>query len=322
MNERQWPIKIEFNQACLRRIYPGHPKTPLIEADIGRTEAGYYGEIILDSYLHYLPEKNYYIFKGLRLPTSRGTYFQIDSLILSPTHIPIIEAKNLSGTLEVDENCDQLIQNGEIGYENPMLQAEYQLRELQQWLIRNKFPCKNLEFLVGMMHKNCILKIIPGSEAQFRVCRGRRVIDRLNFFSTKYQDLIYPPEILRKMCKLLLKSHLQPSYDIEKCFKIPRSELLPGVHCPFCWFLGMVYRSGSWHCPRCKGVSKGAHILALKDYFLLHGPEITNRQFREFLQLGHNTVNIASKMLNNLELPHTSAKKNRVYKLPKTLFFD
>lgn len=318
MNERQRPLKFEFNQAILRRIHPNHPKTGLIEADIGRVESGYYGEITLDSYLRYLPDKNYYIFKGLRLPTVRGTHFQIDSLILTPTHIPIVEAKNLSGTIEVDENCDQLIQNGEKGYENPMVQAEYQLRELRQWLRQKKFPCKNLEYLVGMMNKNCILKIEPASEAQFRMCRGRRVIDRLQYFKAKYQDIIYPPDILQKMCKHLLKSHVEPSYDIEKCYKISRTELLPGVYCPFCHFLGMVYRSGTWHCPRCKGVSKDAYLPALKDYFLLHGPEITNRQFREFLRL--DSINIASKRLNNLDLPFSGTFKDRVYKLSFDLF--
>lgn len=314
MNTRKRPRKLEFNEALLGRLYSNHPKIPAIKASIGIAESGHYGELTLDSYLNYLPEKNYYIIKGIRLATDRNTHFQIDCLLIHPTHLLIIEAKNHSGTIELNENSDQMIQNGDTAYENPMLQAQFQLNELHHWLKRYKFPYQHLEYLVSMTNKNCVLKVEPGSEAHFRVCRGRRLIFQLNGFTFKYKEVIYTPEIIRKMCKLLLKNHVKPSYFFEKIYKISRSEILPGVHCPNCLHLGMKYRRGSWHCPSCGCKSKDAHLKALKDYYLLFGPYITNQQFREFL--GLDSMNIASKLLIKLNLPYTGAKKNRVYVLP------
>ncbi|MGJ7919543.1 nuclease-related domain-containing protein [Neobacillus sp. LXY-4] len=313
MLKRLRPRKLEFNEALLSRICANHPKIPVIEADSRKREAGYYGEVILDSYLNYLPEKDYFIFQGIRLANDRGTHFQIDCLILHSTHIPFIESKNLSGSVEIDEHRDQLIQNEDIVFENPMLQAQFQYGELRNWLRRHKFPCRNLEYLVGMMNKNCLLKVEPGSEAAFRVCRGRRVIYRLTGFREKYREVVYPPDVLRKLCKLLIKSHVEPSYDLQKCYGISRPEILPGVHCPPCGRLGMKYRGGSWHCDGCGCKSKDAHLKALKDYYLLFGPEITNQQFREFLQI--DSSDIANKMLRKLKLAYSGVNRHRVYLL-------
>ncbi|WP_147533201.1 nuclease-related domain-containing protein [Bacillus marasmi] len=311
MNKRKKSRKLEFLEAILGRIRSNHSMVPVIKEQLRREQSGHKGELTLDSYLHYLPYHDYYIIKGLRLANDRHTHFQIDTLLLSPTHIPIIEAKNLAGTIEVDENRNQMIQNGEIGYENPMLQAQFQLGELHRWLARHSFPIADLEYLVAMTNQSCVLKTLAGSEAEYRVCRGRSVIPRLNQFSAKHQQVFYSQADLQYMSQFLLNHHVEPTFDIEKMYKIKRSEIPSGVHCPCCGTLGMKYHGGSWHCHRCGCKSKDAHLKALKDYYLIYGPEFTNKQFREFL--GLESMNIASKLLVKLKLPNKGAKKNRVY---------
>lgn len=313
MNKRKRSRKLEFLEAVLCRIRSNHPKIPVIQEQLRREKSGHQGELILDSFLHYLPYQDYYIIKGLRLANERHTHFQIDTLLLTPTHIPIIEAKNLAGTIEVDENRAQMIQNGEIGYENPMLQAQFQLGELHRWLARFGLPIASFEYLVAMTNLNCIIKTAPGSEAEFRVCRGRSVIPRLNQFSAKYQQVIYSHTDLQYISKVLLEHHVEPTFDIEKMYKIKRSEIFYKVHCPCCGQLGMKYQGGSWHCMRCSFKSKDAHLKALKDYYLIFGPEITNKQFREFL--GLESIYVASKMLKKLGLPWSGTYKDRVYHL-------
>lgn len=129
----------------------------------------------------------------------------------------------------------------------------------------------------------------------------------------KYKEVRLDHDTIRKLSRLLVKKHTEPSYDIEKTYRIPRSDLLSGVHCPSCSQLGMKYKRGSWHCGKCGCKSREAHLAALRDYYLLFGPTITNAQFREFLQL--DSVYVASKMLKKLKLPYTGANKNRVYQL-------
>jgi hypothetical protein len=313
------PRKIFFNNAVLGRIPPNHPKIPMIEEDSSRIEAGYYGEQRLDFFLGYLPDKNYHMINDLRLSNGKSHY-QIDSLIITPTYILDVDSKNMNGELEVDDDSDHLMQtyeNRQKSYDNPLLQGQFHLRQFNEFLAQHKIPEIPLEYLVMMSNPNCMIKTKPGSNARYRICKGRRLIFRIEEFSKKFQQVIFSPEIIRKLCKLLLKNHTYPTFDIEKIYQIPKSGLLPGVRCPDCQFLGMIYHHGSWCCPKCNCKSRDAHLKALQDYYLLYGPEITNQQLREFLQL--DSVFVASKMLKKLNLAHSSANKNRVYQLPFTL---
>jgi hypothetical protein len=311
--KRKKPRKLEFNEAVLCRTPIGHPQIPVILKDIARKEAGYYGEQRLDTISEYLPDKDYHIFQGLRLANEKGFQFQIDDLILTPTYILIIEAKNMAGKLDFDQNCDQLVQNDEIGYEDPLLQAQFQLREFKNWLRKHQFPDLPMEYLVMMSNKNCVLKIKLGSEAQYRVCRGRSVIHRIEAFTKRYQTVKYTPEMMRKLCKLLLKKDIEPFYDLEKIYKISRSSLPTGVQCPSCKCFPMKYKRGLWHCPTCGCKSRDAHLKALRDYYLLIGPMITNQQLREFLHL--NSPDIAQKKLKKLNLPSSGKNRHLVYQL-------
>lgn len=68
--------------------------------------AGYRGEQSLDYYLGFLT--NYFILHDLRLP-DRDHHFQLDTLLISPYFILILEVKNISGTLIFDDHFKQLI---------------------------------------------------------------------------------------------------------------------------------------------------------------------------------------------------------------------
>lgn len=205
------------------------------------------------------------------------------------------------------------------GYEDPLLQAELQIYQLRDWLKKHQFPDMPLEHLVVMINQNCILKFDGYTIAeQFRVCRGRQVLPRIDTISNQHGPDVLNPAMIRKLSRLLIKNDTEPSFDIEKIYKISRAGLRNGVFCPDCKCLGMSYHHGSWFCPRCKCQSRDAHLPALRDYFLLWGPEITNRQFRDFLCI--DSVHKASKMLKKLNLPSIGTKKQRVYQLSFNIF--
>ncbi|WP_144061515.1 hypothetical protein [Bacillus sp. 1NLA3E] len=184
---------------------------------------------------------------------------------------------------------------------------------------KHQFPDMPLEHLVVMINQNCILKFDGYTIAeQFRVCRGRQVLPRIDTISNQHGPDVLNPAMIRKLSRLLIKNDTEPSFDIEKIYKISRAGLRNGVFCPDCKCLGMSYHHGSWFCPRCKCQSRDAHLPALRDYFLLWGPEITNRQFRDFLCI--DSVHKASKMLKKLNLPSIGTKKQRVYQLSFNIF--
>ncbi|RFU60026.1 hypothetical protein D0463_19050 [Bacillus sp. V59.32b] len=58
---------------------------------------------------------------------------------------------------------------------------------------------------------------------------------------------------------------------------------------------------------------KGAHVPSLKDFALLVGPTITNKQLREFLRLP--SISIATKMLVAQKFKYSGSKKGRIYEL-------
>lgn len=87
----------------------------------------------------------------------------------------------------------QLIQkndNKQKGYEDPILQAQFQVRHLKEFLKKNHFPEVPIEYLVMMSHPNAILKTAQNSEARFRVCRGKQVVYRIEEISKRYQKEI------------------------------------------------------------------------------------------------------------------------------------
>lgn len=319
---RPKPLRLLFIEAVLLRAPLGHPKIPIIEEDKGRVESGFRGELLLDSYTDQLPEKGFYIFRDLRL--SNGIFFfQIDTLIITSTVIFTIETKNMTGELTFDQKGEQLIQindNKQRVYDDPLLQVEFQSRQLRDWLKKHGFPAVPIEPLVMMSNSNAYLKLEIPPLARKRVCRGRRILFRIEEILNEHKVEKLEPGVIRKLNKLLLKSHTEPTFDIEKSYKIPKTNVRPGVHCKCCGHLGMVYRQGSWICPKCGAKSTTAHLSALRDYYLIHGKFINHRQIKEFL--GFETPSITAKYLKKLNLPCTPAKKNRVYELPFDFLFN
>ena len=318
--ERKKPQRMLFNEAVLGRLRANHPHIPIIEQDNGKSESGYYGEKKLDSMLvQYLPDKEYTFLNDLWLP-SGNSHFQIDSFVITPSCLIDIETKNMKGEITLKRDHNQMIQtydDTKNGYEDPLLQAQFQVRQLKAFLGKHHVPPLPVEYLVMMSHPNAILKTENYPEAKFRLCRGRQVIYRIEDLTKKYQVPL-DRDLMRKLCRLFIKKNSHPSLDIEKIYKIPRSEILTGVHCPCCRHLGMTYLRGSWHCPRCGCKSVDAHLAALRHYYLLYGPTITNQEFRRFLHIP--TMEIASKMLIRMNLPHSGSRKHRVYQLSFKIF--
>ncbi|MBU8771105.1 nuclease-related domain-containing protein [Cytobacillus oceanisediminis] len=139
IKNRLIPIRIRQNEALIRRIPAAHPQRSTIEGDLAKRRVGYRGEQSLDYYLSHLPDKEFTILHDLRL-FNGSTYFQIDTLILSPYFALIIEVKNILGTLLFDETFNQFIRTRnekEEGFPNPLIQAKRQKTQLKTWLIQN-----------------------------------------------------------------------------------------------------------------------------------------------------------------------------------------
>ncbi len=288
------PLIMLILEALLRRLPLSNQKYQQILEELGRRQAGYLGEKSLDYYYRDLPQQKYMILHDLNLPD--GDYnCQIDTLLLTPEFALAIDVKNMAGKLIFDNENEQFIQinNGtEKGYPYPIAQAERHQKYLQKLLAAHHFPPVPVEYLV-VISNGYTSYVVTGKNAHKvkpRVCKADVFLNKITLFEKQYSKPILTAKDLRKVCRLLVKMNTLPTSYVLKKYGIQKSDLLTGVHCPSCSNHSLVRKNQNWYCPSCLTFSKDAHIYALKDYFLLFGPTITNKQFREFAHLKSRDV--------------------------------
>lgn len=313
VKRRKVPLRLKINDAVLRRLPETHPKRVDVIQDSLRFGAGHKGEVTLDYYTSLLHEDAFHIFQGLRLKTGE-THFQMDSLLLSPSFAIIIESKNMAGTLTFNSlfnQMDRSLNDKTDTFDDPLLQAKKHRILLLKWLNLHHYPMIPIEYLVFSSNPSTALRNPTNDpEVYHRVSPPARLIFKIEEFLSKYKKDMLSIKEHKKLSKLLLKSDQPPESHLQK-FQINPSEYLTGVQCPSCSQFAMERYCGTWNCIHCGTTSKGAHLHALEDYFLLINPSINNRQFRKFVHLP--SQKLASKLLRNSNLTATGSTKNRSY---------
>ena len=132
-----------------------------------------------------------------------------------------------------------------------------------------------------------------------------------------FRSVNWSKKDIKRITKLLLRKH-EPLIPDVSTMNIPFKDLNLGIQCPKCSSFGMERIYGSWFCRSCSHTSKDAHIPAVKEYFLLNGNTLTNKQLRFFLQI--NSDDLASHLLKSLNLISTGTTRNRLYHPPKDFF--
>ncbi|NHM31541.1 nuclease-related domain-containing protein [Neobacillus terrae] len=309
------PSQLLLKLAALKdRLHDDNPKKVNVIKDWYKESAGYYGEKSLDYYLSFLDEKNYLIFHNLRLPSGKY-FFQIDLLILTSFYGLVVESKNISGELYFDSKFCQLIK-AEDGKEkrlgDPFSQVRHQSNQLTSFFAANNLPPLQIEYLVALTNQNAIIKNVTGNHGeQHKLCRGANILEKIGKIEKYIAHDRFTSKDIKKIAKILLKNHTSPDIDILKQFNISKEEIITGVRCPSCSFLPMQNTHGKWSCPSCSGIYKDAYEDAVKDYFLLFGPQITNKEFRWFTHLYKR--NTATRYLSSMELGKSGSNRGSIY---------
>ena len=313
-NERKKPIKLKQQEALFNRISKNHKVIPILERDIKHRKAGYRGELNLDYHLSFLPiDTPYTIIRDIHLKNETKT-FQIDNYLLCPYYGLIIEVKNLSGTLYINPHTNQFIRiygQDEKAYQNPILQAQRQQIQLKKWLLQRKFDPFPIEYIVAFHEGNSTFKTDLMDKSVFnRIIYSENVLKKLEFYERVYKDKQLDEKKIRKMTKLIINNNQPSFFPILEAYDISILELIRGVQCPKCQRFGMNRIVASWSCPNCQTTSKTAHQKAIEEFILLNG-FITNSLGQYFLMLP--SADIAYRLVNELQLPHTGEYKSRKY---------
>jgi len=139
MEARKYPVELLRLKRLHARMYPHDPERAYVAELIGRAEAGYKGEMIVDNHLLglRLPCESI-LLRNIRLQIREEYIAQFDTLLVTERGIWIIEAKMIRGSLRLLANPRRMERTDESGavltMDCPILQLENQKTGLGDWL--------------------------------------------------------------------------------------------------------------------------------------------------------------------------------------------
>jgi Nuclease-related domain len=323
VKEREVPMKIQQYEALLRRLLKRHELIPEIEAELKKRYKGYKGELSVDYYTDLLTieKKEIRVFQNLRLPYGPH-FFQIDTLLIFPQFVLILEVKNISGTLIFDPDREQMVRvynEKEEGFQCPIAQVKRHRIQLMQWMKSRKFPSIPIEYLVVVSNPATILKFANGNNRADikKVIHGHSLVNKVYELSKMIKTQKFDDKQLKRVSRGLLKDHRpSPPENLMKLFNFSIENIATGVLCPSCEKSPMVRTHGSWFCSTCREWKHDAHNNALSDYFLLLNDSITTRQFCHFAHISSNKTGYRLLQTSNLSFSGTG--RARKYFLPSS----
>lgn len=293
----------------MRRLPDHHEAIPALRSKHAAVQAGFGGEQELDKVFEsYAFSMKHGIFHDLSLASS--TYFQVDTLFITPWYAVLFEVKNIAGELTVTENPPQLIRvldSGQVsGFKSPIAQLESNCELFQDWLYSRNIALPVYGAVVLAYAKQRIdvfdtnIPILfPSAVPSF--------IRKLPTTSPLLDD-----ETFADLMMQLGSSHREfiPS-PICETYSIRRSDIRTGVICPGCKGLGMSWHRRKWECMNCGCRCSKAHEQAIRDWFLLFGGKMKNSDCRKFLHLDRQQN--ANRLLRDMDLHTEGANRNRTY---------
>ncbi|MEI4771465.1 nuclease-related domain-containing protein [Psychrobacillus sp. FJAT-51614] len=298
-------------QILNRRLPDTHEMKELIHSKMQMAKAGVYGEVRMDwVFQKYSFPFEYVVLHDVSLE-SYGK-FQIDTVFLTQYFAVVLESKNIGGSLRFKQNPSQLMRENEEGkvdvFESPEVQIERNIYLLEDWLRLQgvKIPVYGVIVLT-----NSRVKVVEPSVKYPAVLHSTIPV----FLRNMVRENVYlTVDEIREVAEKIIASH-QTYLPFPMCGRwgINPHELLTGVFCEKCETHGMVKKKNGWNCFRCGHVDRLAHEKAIREWFMLIGDSINNRQCRYFLRL--DSFQAASRILNSMGLTREgSSKRNTIYK--------
>lgn len=315
---RTKPYHLLCYEALFRNLKPQYRDNSTIYKDYMNRVAGYQGEKGVDYFLSVASLKNASVYKDVRLHNGNHA-FQMDSLLVTPNFILIVEAKNLTGELTYDKRYEQLIQttdNQRKRVRNPMLQSATQKMHLQAWLQTFHFPPLPIETLSVISNPNAIITSTDDSPlAEERLLHAESLPEKLKAIAHAYQNVYYD-SMTHKRLRQTIRENNRPSHpDLIAQYSLSSHHFVRGIVCPMCHYYPLKRLQKKWTCTKCGVTDKHAHEQKIYDHFLLAGQTITNKTCRRILHIDNSTT--ARSLLQSMKnLRQTGQRKSTTYQAP------
>ncbi len=240
----------------------------------------------------------------------------MDTLIVTPCFLLILEVKNLKGDLNFDLIHNQLFRELEGVrdiFPDPFLQVEHQKLQLSHWLDNYNCIQMPIHSFVVIANPNTSFKTTEKNSFDWSTCivRSKGIIPAVHKLYSSYSDRgVLTKQQTHELAALFEKENSPFSRSLVEKYEITMDQLILGVQCEKCRVFGMERKRDHWKCGRCEWKSKDAHKQTLRDYHTLFGSEITNIDFRKFA--GLKSVKVARKLLKEVcshNSGHTQSRK-------------
>ncbi|WP_099159574.1 NERD domain-containing protein [Virgibacillus ndiopensis] len=310
IRRRTKPLPLQKLDAVIPRLSPQFKRLPEMQLDAANRYKGYIGEQKVDYHLELLPG-NFTILHDVCLAANNKS-FQIDSIVISPHAIFIIEVKNYDGTVTFDTTFKQFTRNNgdkDTGYRYPITQAESSKLKLTNWLHEQNYHDIPVHYLIAVSDPSTIIKVNGDKQAIAEVVmHGEYIPMKVMEIDEKFARSGQPRLESRRIGEAMLWECQEFDFEIVGRYGITNKDILTGVHCPECGRLGMERRRKTWHCTKCGKATKYAHIRAIKDYLLLINSSISNKECRRFLRLPSRSI--VTRILQKSELVYQKKHKS------------
>lgn len=306
---RPTPAEIPVLEALKSRLPYRHKVYHKLVEDLAYKQKGFDGEKAVDRYTASLPQNNFTTLYDVYLKNKRSS-FQIDTLIISPHCIYVIEIKNYVGTVTFDFILNQFTReyNGKVeGFRNPITQATTNKSLLTEWLTYHNILDIPIYTLVTISDPSTIIKIIPEDrDVSHELMHGEYMPQQVMKIDRELKGNRHG-YLHQKVGALILGECRLFDFDYKRKYGINSMELLSGVQCPGCGRLGMQRGYKYWKCMHCGVTDKNAHIQAMHDYLLLTSPWMSNFECMQFLQV--QSRHLVSRLLKTSNLSYVPARR-------------
>ncbi|GKV66245.1 MULTISPECIES: nuclease-related domain-containing protein [unclassified Sporosarcina] len=293
---REMPRVMIGQHALLKRLPSAHPKYEKVRMDFYNGKAGFGGEKEFDYHLReFVPCYPHAILHDLYLKYDQF-YFQIDSLLITPSVIVLFEIKNIAGKLHIKQNPTQFIRESAAGertvLRSPIEELERKKYFLRNWLAQRKVDIPIIDYVVFAYHNELN---IENMEAH-RIVFSYEVPNKLR--ALEMDTAILNERQVQHLASELAKSHrVFDPLPMKQKYDLASEELMTGVTCQVCDRFSMQWRMRTWQCQTCGYKDPLCHLNTLQEWLCIEGGQVTNQQFRQFSRI--SSRHTAKRLLTN-----------------------
>ncbi|MBO0587077.1 NERD domain-containing protein [Sporosarcina sp. E16_8] len=278
-----------------------------IKSDYKNCRAGFAGELRVDNFLEELELKMpYYVLQNLTIKVGKKRV-QIDTILIHPNFILVIEIKNMRGEFYFDPVNKHFYRLNDEGKKEGMRNPEAQLSR-STTIIDSFLRDKGIEMSAkGLIVFVSRAGIVMQASEKWKTIPLDSLVEYIELLEDQTKRVVPSETCKRLALELLAEDRPEKLVSIVDYYNVSVDKVKKGVRCPGCNYIPMLRKHSRWCCGKCGEESRDAHLNTLQEYRLLFGPEITSRSAIDFMQ--HNSIYFAIRVLtNNAEIKKVKAR--------------